>query len=250
MIRTLTAALVATCLLAAGCAHNPEDDIGPGADVLYDRAQRMLSNGDYQGAIQALEDLETRYPFDPLAKQAQLEEIYAWFRAGNIQAADQSADRFIRENPRHESVDYAFYLKGLIYFDEGPDLFERLFRSDLSRRPIYFSEESFRNFKIFLERYPDSGYADDARQRMVFLRERIAQFEMHVARYYYSLGAWLAAANRAKGVTETYDGTTVVPEALSLMADAYTELGLEDMAADARRVRAESFPQAASTSER
>ena len=242
MTRLITAILVATCLLVAGCVRDTEDT-GPDAETLYARSQRLLANGDYVGAVGALEDLETRYPFHPLAKQAQLEEIYAWFRAGNIPAADSTADRFIRENPRHESVDYAYYLKGLIFFDETPDMLERLFRVDLSRRPIYFSEESFRNFKIFLERFPDSEYADDARQRMVFLRDRLARFELHVARYYLQRGAWLAAANRARNVVERYDGTSAVPDSLEVMLSAYDHLGLDEMAADARRLWTESFPE-------
>jgi outer membrane protein assembly factor BamD len=243
MTRILITSLLATCLLATGCARDNGEDTGPGPEALYERGQRMSSNGDYVGAVGAFEDLETRYPFHPLAKQAQLEQIYAWFQAGNIEAADSTADRFIRENPRHESVDYAYYLKGLIFFDEAPDMLERLFRSDLSRRPIFFTEQSFRNFKTFLERYPDSTYADDARQRMVFLRERLARFELHVARYYMRRGAWLAAANRARGILERYDGTGSMPDALEVMVLAYERLELTSMAEDARRVWTESFPE-------
>jgi outer membrane protein assembly factor BamD len=242
MTRLITATLVATLLLAGGCARDTEDT-GPGAEALYERGQRLISNGDYVGAVAALEDLETRYPFHPLAKQAQLEEIYAWFRADNIQAAEAAAERFIRENPRHEMVDYAYYLKGIMFFDEPADILEGLFNADLSRRPIYFSEESFRNFKIFLERFPDSDYADDARQRMVFLRERLAMFELHVARYYLRRGAWVAAVNRARGVIERYDGTSAVPDSLEVMVSAYGHLGLDDMAADVRALWTASFPE-------
>jgi outer membrane protein assembly factor BamD len=241
MTRRLITSLLATSLFITGCARDTEDT-GPGAETLYERGQRLSANGDFVGSVSAFEDLETRYPFHPLAKHAQLQEINAWFQAGNLEAADSAADRFIRENPRHDSVDYAYYMRGLIFFDVRPDILERLFRSDLSRRPTYFSEQSFRNFKTFLERFPDSEYADDARQRMVFLRERLAMFEIHVARYYMRRGAWLAAANRARSVLEQFDGTEAMPDALEVMVAAYERLQLSEMADDARRVLDASFP--------
>ena len=126
---------------------------------------------------------------------------------------------------------------------EEADMLEDLFNVDLSQRPVFYSEESFRNFKVFLDRFPDSDYAPDARQRMVFLRERLAMFELHVARYYMSRGAWVAAVNRARGVIERYDGTSAVPDSLEVMVTAYGRLGLDDMAADAQALWTASFPE-------
>lgn len=234
--------IIATALLALAACTTREVNTGPGPDELFAQGKRQMDNGDYIGAVTSFENLETRYPFHPLAKQAQLEEIWGWYQAGNIEAAEQAAERFIRENPRHENVDYAYYLRGLIFFDQPPDIFERTFRVDLTRRPGFEAEQSFLNFRIFLERFPDSPYAEDARHRMVFLRERLARLELHVARYYMRRQAWVAAANRARGVIETYDGTTPVPHALEVMIHAYGQLGLVDLAGDAQRVLDASFP--------
>lgn len=232
--------IIAAALFIAGCAGGDRLEDGD-PQKLSERAHRQLQNGDWEGALRTLERLETRYPFTDWAKQAQLDQIYAFYRAELIEAADDAADRFIRENPRYPDVDYAYYLKGLIFFppDAGP--LERIFNADISMRPADSAERSFNNFKRLVEIHPESEYAPEARQRMIFLRNRIAQFELHVADYYLRRGAWLAAANRARTVVEEMPRTPQVEQALAVMAYSYGQLGLTEQAADAERVLGENY---------
>src|SRR4030095_9786669 len=144
-------------------------------------------------------------------------------------AIDQ-ADQFIRENPTHPRVDYAHYLKGLVYFEGGANWLERVFRVDVTKRPPQEARQAFQSFQTLTQQFPNSPYASDARQRMIYLRNRLADYELQVARYYMKRKAYVGAANRARGVIETYDGSPATDEALSIMAQAYRKLGIDDMA--------------------
>jgi outer membrane protein assembly factor BamD len=208
------------------------------ASQFYSKASGALAEGDYETAIKYYELLEARYPFGRYAMQAQLDVAYAYYKDGEPDSAIAAADRFIRINPSDPHVDYAYYLKGLSNFNRSIDIMTRFLPTDLSQRDAGAAYESFNDFAELIRRYPDSQYAPDARKRLIYLRNLIAQQEVHVAQYYMKRGAYLAAANRCKEVVEKYPRTPAVEEALELMIDAYTRLKLDDLATDAKRVLA------------
>jgi outer membrane protein assembly factor BamD len=238
------AALIAAAALA-GCAGDNERDTRSGAEQLYELAHRAMESSNYRNAIAYYELLEARFPFSNEAKQAQLDLIYSYYKNGQRESAIDAAMQFERENPTHPRVDYAIYMRGLAMFRGQSNVLHRLLRVDLARRPPDRARESFSAFAQLLRRFPDSPYAADARQRMIFLRNRLADYENHVARYYLERGAYMAAINRAQFVIETYDGAPAVAESLRIMIEAYGELGMADLAASASAVLATTFPDAA-----
>jgi outer membrane protein assembly factor BamD len=229
-------------LLAAGCAGKKDKlitDAGP--EALYDKGHKAMDSGNYPGAIQYLMGLESRYPFSPETRQAQLDLIYLYYKSGQPDSAIDAAESFERENPTHPRVDYCLYMKGRIWFDQSPNIIEKLFKVDLSLRPPKDTMRSFTAFQDLVRRFPSSEYVADAEQRMVFLRNRLADFENHVADYYVRRGAYVAAINRTKYALEHYPGAPQLERSLQLMVAAYDKLGMADLAADARRVLRESF---------
>jgi outer membrane protein assembly factor BamD len=237
--------LVALCvvlLAVSGCrSHREKEDKKVTAEILYKRAHKSLESYDFNGAIKSYEQLTARFPFTDEARQARLDLIYAYYRAGEGESATDAADTFIRENPTHPRVDYAWYVKGLVDFERTPNAIEHLFRADLTKRPPSTARKAFAAFKTVVEQYPKSEYAHDSLQRMVYLRDRLASYEVHVARYYYSRGAYIAAAQRAKGAIEQYDGAPAVKEALSLLILSYDKLNLQPLAAQSREVYAANY---------
>ena len=168
--------------------------------------------------------------------------MYAYFKSGQREQSVEAADTFMRENPTHERVDYALYIKGISYFEEGKSFLERWFRRDVTKRPPKDVDLAYSSLRRLVERYPASEYAADARQRMIYLKNRMADYENHVAEYYIRRGAYVAALNRAKSALEEYNGAEGNARSLQLMAQAYENLGMGDLAADTRRVLAENFP--------
>jgi outer membrane protein assembly factor BamD len=207
-----------------------DDEIKGSPEQIYQEARKSMRAGNYPNAVQRYELLEARYPFSEQAKQGQLDLIYAYYKDRAAESAIDQADQFIRENPAHPRVDYAHYIKGLVYFESGANWLEGLFRADMNKRPPQDARKSFQSFQTLLQQFPKSPYAADARQRMIYLRNRLADYEMSVAKYYMKRGAYVGAANRAKGVIENYDGAPAVTEALEVMASAYRKLGLNDLA--------------------
>jgi len=208
----------------------------------YARAQKSMANGNYRRAIQILEMLNARFPFSDLSKQIQLELMYAYYKSGQREQAIESADTFMRENPTHPRVDYALYIKALAYFEQDPGILERLFRKDLGGRPPRDAEQAFSLFSRLVERYPASEYAEDSRQRMVYLKNRLAAYENSVARYYMKIGAWVAALNRAKNAVEQYHGADSNYDSLLIMIECYENMGMHELANDTRRVADENRP--------
>ena len=206
-------------------------------EQLYRDAIQDIKNNNYPGAIQRYEMLEARYPFSEQAKQGQLDLIYAYYKNRSADAAIDQADQFIRENPTHPRVDYAYYVRGLVYFESGANWLERKFKADIAKRPPHEASKSFQAFQVLVQQYPKSPYAADARQRMIFLRNRLADYEIAVARFYLKRGAYVGAANRAKGVITGYDGAPAVDDALKILAAAYRRLELDDLAQVADNVR-------------
>jgi outer membrane protein assembly factor BamD len=239
------AALVLLALAASGCgllpgSEDPTKDWS--ASQLYSEARSSLARGDYEDAIKHYELLEARYPFGRYAQQAQVEVAYAYYKYDEPDSAIAAADRFIKMHPQHPHVDYAYYLKGLANFNRNMGFVERRLPQDPSRRDTGAQRQSFQDFAELVNRYPASKYAADARQRMVYLRNSLAQHELHVADYYMRRGAYVAAANRAKYVVEQYQRAPAVPEALVILANAYRALGIPDLADDAVRVLRHNFP--------
>jgi outer membrane protein assembly factor BamD len=216
---------------AAGCRSRGEVAAVPGsAESIHADARKDLRNYNFDNAVLRLEALEARYPFSEEAKQGQLDLLYAYYRNREAESAIDQADQFIRENPTHPRVDYAHYIKGLVYFEGGASFLERLFRADIAKRPPQEARQSFQSFQTLMQQFPKSPYAADARQRMIYLRNKLADYELAVARYYMKRGAYVGAANRARGVIETYDGAPTTLDALAVMAEAYRRLGIDDMA--------------------
>jgi outer membrane protein assembly factor BamD len=237
--------LVVAMVVVAGCGR--DDAVQEvGAEQLYEQGQEDMLNSNFAGAIINLQNLVIRYPFSPVARQAQLDLIYAFYRSGQPEAALDVAETFRRENPRLPEVAYCLYMIGLIYFDREPNFIERIFRVDITERPPKESQLAFDAFQELIVLYPDSRWVEDARQRMVYLRNRLAIYENHVARYYMNRGAYVAAINRAKYSLEHYEGAPELRETLALMVEAYEALGMMDLADDARRVLQENFGELAS----
>jgi outer membrane protein assembly factor BamD len=240
--------LVALMALLSGCwpfGHDKaeEEDKKSSEQMLYRSAQSSLRSGNYRDAITKLQKLEARFPFGRYAEQAQLELIYANFMSYQPEAARSAADRFIRLHPQHPNVDYAYYIKGLAEFNKDRGLLDRFAATDISKRDPTSARQAFTDFSDFLERHPDSEYAADARQRMVFLVNLLAKYEINVAKFYMRRGAYVAAANRAREVIEHYSQSQSIDDALAISIEANWRLGLPQAANDSLRILAINDPQ-------
>ncbi len=202
----------------------------------YEEATSALEGAEFEEAIKNLENLEARFPFSPYARQAQLDVAYAYYKFDEPESAIAAVDRFIRLNPRDSHVDYALYLKGLADYNRGSGFLDSYFERDISQHDSKSMNDALRSFSTLVERYPNSRYADDSYQHMLFLRNKLAEAELHAADYYIKRKAWLAAAKRAQYVLETYPTTPATRDALVIMINSYKELGLNDLAADAQSV--------------
>jgi len=239
-------ALVFALFLSA-CSSNEELELPPGANSsefeLYQDAQRYLRNKNFELAVQALQLLESRFPFGRYAEQAQLELIYAHYNNFEQEAAIEAADRFIRLHPQHPSVDYAYYMKGLAAYTQNQGLFDRFIPSDITQRDTSFAREAFSEFAQLLSRFPDSPYAPDAKARMVYLRNLLARSEINVANYYFKRGSYLAALNRGRYVVENFPQTPAAADGVAVMVQAYKLLGLDDLAKDSLDVLVLNYPE-------
>ena len=241
-----SALLLVLAAIALGCQRNNViEDQGP--ELLYEKGFTAMEASNYPGAIEYFNALEARYPFSPETRQAQLDLIYLYYRSLQPELAIDAAEEFERENPTHERLDYCLYMRGLTLFDQAPNIIEKLFRVDLSLRPPKDTMRSFSTFQELIRRFPDSEYVPDARQRMVFLRNRLAEYENHVADYYIRRGAYVAAINRAKYALEHYPEAPELEKTLLILVTAYEELGMTDLAADARRVLRQTYGEEAAT---
>ena len=228
-----------------GCSGNDElpDIADTGEQQMYEEAQRHLAGENFDLAVRTLQLLESRYPFGKYAEQAQLELIYAHYRAYEQEAVVEAADRFIRLHPQHPNVDYAYYMKGLAAYSATEDIFRRFVPTDQTKRDTSHAREAFAEFSQLVSRYPASPYAADARARMIQLRNQLARHEINVANYYFRRGAYLAAANRGRYVVENFQRTPAVADGLAVMAQGYILLGMDDLARDAIDVLAMNYPE-------
>ncbi len=241
--RLLTALLIAA--LAAGCSLFPEskdETAGWSANKLYAAAKEAQSDGAWDKAAKYYEKLEARYPYGRFAQQAQLELGYVYWKAGETGSALAATDRFIKLHPTHPAVDYAYYLKGLINFNEDMGWAGYISTQDPTERDPKAARESFDAFRELATRFPDSKYTPDAIQRMNYLVNAMASHEVHVARYYYNRGAYVAAANRAQSAIKTYPSAPAIEEAMYILVLSYDRLGMTDLRDDADRVMRKNFP--------
>ena len=227
----------------AACSSNPDDEtVGWSAQRLYGEAKDAMASQDWPRAIKYLEKLEARYPYGRFAQQAQLEIAYANWKDGERAPAIAAVDRFIKMYPNHASVDYAWYLKGLINFNDNYGVLSQLTTPDVTDRDPKSTRDSFVAFKEVVTRFPDSRYAADAALRMRYLVNALASHEVHVARYYMKRGAYLAAANRAQYAIRHYADAPALEEAVFLLVLAYDRLGMTDLRDAADRVMRTNFP--------
>jgi outer membrane protein assembly factor BamD len=229
--------------LFSGCAGDAEEyDAIRDITEAYELAQKARDGQNYRKAISIYEALQARFPFSDFAKQIQLEMMYCYYKVDRQDEAVSAADQFMRENPTHARVDYALFIKALTYFERDPNFLERWFRRDLEGRPPRDGELALSFLRLLVERYPPTPYDEDAKQRLVYLKNRLAAYENSVARFYLERGVYVAALNRAKGAIEQYNGAASGRDSLDIMAEAYEGLGMTDLAADTRRVMQANFP--------
>jgi outer membrane protein assembly factor BamD len=211
-------------------------------EQMYSEAKSSMDGRNYDRAARYYQRLASRFPYGPYSEQAQLELAYVLHKQAKTEEATSAINRFIRTYPTHRHIDYAYYLKALINFDRASGLILRLARQDMSARDLGAPTQSLNDFADVVRRYPNSRYAPDARQRMIYLRNLLARHELNVGLYYLRRDAYVAAANRGKYILQTYPQSQYDGDAVALMAAAYTELGQEQLAADARKVLELNYP--------
>jgi len=243
MRTSLLLALIALLISGCGIFSGKEDDetAGWSAQRLYGEAKDAMAEKQWANAVKYFEKLEARFPYGRFAQQAQLEVAYCHYKEGERASAIAAADRFIKLYPNHPHVDYAYYLKGLINFNEQEGFFAFV-AVDMTDRDPKAAREAFDAFKEVVTRFPDSKYASDSAARMKYLVNALASHEVHVARYYMKRRAYIAAANRARYALKTYPQAPANEEGLLVMVKAYDALGLNDLRNDAERVMLKKFP--------
>ena len=230
-------------MFSSDSSSSSEDEyVGWDLQKFRSEAKAALDAGSYEKAVKLYEAIQSRYPFGDGSAQNELDLAYAYYKAGKYEEAVSTADRFIKMNPRSVGVDYAYYLKGLSNYNRDIGFIDRFLPTDTSQRDQSKAQVSYNNFNELITRFPNSKYVADAKQHMIALRNNLAMHEVHIARYYMKRGAYVAAASRASGVVENYQGTPAVPYALQVMQEAYSNLGMTDLARDATRVYDLNYP--------
>ena len=240
------AVLIAAAL--AGCSSTKDDPTAKWTpERIYTEAREESSSGAFDKAVPLFEKLEGRAAGTPLAQQAQLEKAYAQYKGGEKVQALATLDRFTKLHPASPAMDYALYLKGLVNFNDNLGMFGWLTRQDLSERDQKAAKDSFEAFRELVTRFPESKYSDDARQRMQYIVNSLAQYEVHVAKYYYGRGAYVAAIARAQTAVRDYQNVPAVREAMVILVNSYDALGMTQLRDDAQRVLESSYGSAALT---
>ena len=245
--RMRVAAMLVLCMfMATACSWLPEvgkdETAGWSAERLYKEAHESMVDGNYTRAAKYFESLEGRFPYGRFAQQAIIEGAYSNYRLGETAAAVAACDRFIRTYPNHPNVDYALYLKGLVYFREDQGIMGYVYELDLAERDPKAMRDSFAAFKELVARFPDSKYSVDGQDRLKYLANAMAMHEVFVARYYYNRGAYVAAADRAQGSLLTYPRQPANEDALEILVRSYDKLGLPELRDDSRRVLEKTYP--------
>ncbi len=253
-VRRHIAALLLVGLALAGCSTKPkdpplaqQDQVAPngvpaGVNELYADAKADMASGSWDSAIKTLERVEGRAAGTILAQQAQLDLAYAYWRSGERAQALAAVERFIKLNPSSPALDYALYLRGVINFNDDIGIMGSLAGQDMAERDSKASRDAYQAFRQLISQFPDSDYAEDARLRMNYILNTLAQYELYVARYYFRRGAYVAAVNRAQQAVVDFDGAPATEEALFIMVQSYDRLGLDTLRDDANRVFQTNFP--------
>ncbi len=236
--------LAGASVLFAGCASTKSDDKTStwSPNKIYAEAKDELNSGSYDKAVTLYEKLEGRAAGTPLAQQAQLDKAYAQYKSNEPAQAQATLDRFVKLHPASPAIDYALYLKGIVNFNDDLGWLSFLTRQNLSERDQKAAKESFEAFKELVARFPDSRYTPDARLRMTYIVNSLAEYEVHVARYYYRRGAYVAAVNRAQSALADYRDVPALEEALYIMVRSYDALGLTQLRDDSKRVLETNYP--------
>ena len=248
-MRSLT--VIATLFLAialGACGLLPEqkdETVGWSANKLYAEAKDALTEGSFDKSIKYFEKLESRYPYGRFAQQAQMDIAYAYWKANEPASAVAACERFIKLHPNHPSVDYIYYLRGLVSFNEDLGILGAIGNQDMTERDPKGLREAFDSFRELVTRFPDSKYTPDGVARMKYLVNALASHEVHVARYYMKRGAYLASINRAQHALKNYPDAPATEEALFIMVKAYDLLGINDLRDDAERVMRKNYPTSA-----
>jgi outer membrane protein assembly factor BamD len=248
-LRPVLLLLLVAVLGTSGCARlkgmfkNGDANEGVPVAELYQKGHEQVVDGDWTSALTIYKRLVAQYPYGPYTEQALVETAYAQFKSGKNDDAISTIDRFIRTYPTHRNTVYMYYLRGLVNSNRDTVFLQKVWTLDASRRDLATPQQAYNDFKIVTERYPNSRYAADALQRMAALRNMFARHELDVALYYLRRGAWVAAADRAKYMLETYPQSEYQNDAVAILGEAYTRLGNTTLAADARRVLQQNDPQ-------
>lgn len=245
MKRSVASFVLVLAAALAACSFLDKQDPTKSMSVekLYAEAKEALDGGQYDLAIKRYETLEARFPYGRYSQQGQLEIAYAYYKQNEQASAVAAAERFMKLHPNHPNVDYAYYLKGLVYFREDQGLFGYVYELDLSERDPKSMRESFAAFKELVQKFPESRYSEDAQLRMRYLTNALGMYEVNVARYYYARGAYIAAANRAQTALISYPQTPSNEHALDVMVRSYRQMGLTQLADDAHRILEKTYPQ-------
>ncbi len=237
------AVLCLSLAVATGCGSNYNSDEVPDVspENLYNIAKAGMSTGDFGAARRYLEALDSRYPFGDLTQQVQLDLIYVYYKTRETELASAMIERFIRLSPTHPNIDYVYYMKGLTQMQRRADMFQDYLGLDRSEKDPTDYVNAFNTFKQLITTYPNSIYAADARQRMIFIKDELAKREMAIAQYYYERGAYLSSIRHSQNILSTYRTTTQLEPALENMARCYERLNLTEPAANVRNVMAASF---------
>jgi outer membrane protein assembly factor BamD len=231
----------------SGCSLLPDQiDVTKdwSANRFYFEAHESMTSGDYEKAIEYFEKLQARFPYDKHSMQAQIEVIYTYYKWEEPESAIAAADRFIKQHPRHPKVDYVYYMRGLVHYNKGQTIFSKIAPTDPSARDPKAMREAFQYFSKLVERFPKSKYSADARQRMLYTRNKLAEHELHVARFYIGREAFVAAAKRTSYVIENFQKTPAVKLAIEMQIEIYEKMGMEQLAADSRRVYKQNYSSA------
>jgi len=244
MVYRLLILMVLVVFGVSGCASTTtaEKYKDHSAQQIYMSGAKEFQKGKYTKSITYFEALDSLYPFGPYNQQAQYDLITAYYKTGKAALALAAAERYIRLYPRAKNVDYAYYMKGVVNFGRDRNWLQKVFRTDPAQHDLNYMRQAFADFQTLVKRFPNSQYVPDAEKRMAYIRNLMAKHELEVAKFYFVRKTYVAAANRASGIVEHYEGAPQVIPALGIMVRSYRALNQTDMANDAMRVLAQSYP--------
>ncbi|WP_395168469.1 outer membrane protein assembly factor BamD [Piscirickettsia salmonis] len=223
----------AGALLLSACSSTPKVDYGTlNAEQIYQRGANHIQEEDYDLAVKEFQQLDAHYPFGPYAQQGDLDTIYAYYQDDKPDLALLQANRFINLYPRNPGLSYAYYMKGVINFDQGASFLQRYFYYDISEHDTTTAKQAYMDFNTFIHKFPNSPYVTDAKRRMIYLRNALAQFQLNVALYNLQKKAYIGAITRAQSIIKEYPRTPAVEGALKVMIQAYQALDLTTLAND------------------